>query len=99
MSFSFLFSGSGGVGVLVALCPGGEGGEEGGCGDGGEGGRGDGRSVCSGAVVLAVSLMSALRHRTIPCIASPNVFSPSRPTKSSSRSSLFPTICSTVMEV
>ena len=90
---------SGGVGVLVALCAGGDGGEGGGCGDGGEGGRGDGRSVCMGAVVLVVSLMSALRHRTIPCIASPNVFSPSPPMKSSSRSSFFPSICSTVTEV
>src|SRR6185369_2792683 len=32
---------------------------------------------------FAVSLMSALRHRTTPCSASPNVFSPSPPTKSS----------------
>ena len=39
LSFSFLFSGAEGVGVLVALCAGGDGGEGGGCGDGGEGGR------------------------------------------------------------
>ena len=83
----------------MTLCAGGDGGEGGGSGDGGEVGRGDGRSVCTGAVVLAVSLMSALRHRTTPCSASPNVFSPSPPMKSSSRSSLFPTICSTVTEV
>jgi len=63
----------------VALCAGGDGGEGGGCGDGGEGDRGDGRSVCTGAVVLAVSLKSTLRHRTTPCSASPNVFSPSPP--------------------
>ena len=50
----------------MALCAGGDGGEGGGSGDGGEVGRGDGRSVCTGAVVLTVSLMSALRHRTTP---------------------------------
>ena len=70
----FPFSGAGGVGVLVALCAGEDGGEGAGCGDGGEGGRGDGRSICTGAVVLAISLMSVLRHRTTPCSASPNVF-------------------------
>ena len=57
----------------MALCAGGDGGEGGGSGDGGEVGRGDGRSVCTGAVVLAVSLMSALHHRTIPCSASHRV--------------------------
>ena len=51
----------------MALCAGGDGG---GSGDGGEVGRGDGQSVCTGAIVLAVSLMSALRHRTTPCSAS-----------------------------
>ena len=49
----------------MALCANGDGGEGGGCGDDSEGGRGYGRSVCAGAVVLAVSLMSALRHRTL----------------------------------
>ena len=43
----------------MALCPGGDGGEGDGSGDSGEVGRGDGRSVCTGAVVLAVSLMSS----------------------------------------
>ena len=49
----------------MALCAGGDGGEGGGSADGSEVGRGDGRSVYTGAVVLAVSLMSALRHRTL----------------------------------
>ena len=83
--FFFPFSGAGGVGVLVALCAGGDGGEGAGCGDDGEGGRGDGRSVCMGAVVLAVSLMSALRHRTTPCSVSHNVFSPSPSNKVESK--------------
>ena len=56
--FFFPFSGPGGVGVLVALCAGGDGDEGGGCGDSGDGDRGDGQSVYTGAVVLAVSLMS-----------------------------------------
>ena len=68
----------------MALFPGGEGGE-GGCGYGGEGGRGDGRSASTGVVVLAISLISAMCQRTIPWSASPNVFPPSPPTKSSSR--------------
>ena len=39
--FFFPFSGAGGVGVLIALCTGRDGGK-GGCGDGGEGGCEDG---------------------------------------------------------
>ena len=81
LSFSFLFLGQEALEYSWPFCAGGDGGEGGGCGDGGEGGCGDRPSVCTGAVVLAVSLMSALLHRTTPCSASPNVFSPSPPTK------------------
>ena len=78
----------------MALCTGGDGGEGGGSGDGGEVGRDDGRSVCMGAVVLAVSLMSALRHRTTPCSVSPNVFSPSPPSDVQARHVAVLRVCS-----
>ena len=60
----------------MALCAGGDGGEGGGCGDDGEGDRGDGRSVCTGAVVLAVSLMSASNDPVL-CVSQCLLFIPS----------------------